>query len=236
MAIWNQTPSEENHEKPSISPTPSPAAPHATAIPVAKEGAGRVARESVFGAGVTIEGKIEGDADIRIAGKFKGDIQIKGDLHVDKGARLTAKVSAANVTLGGELDGNVVASGQVRLMESAQMPGDLMASPLTWRDLMRQEENVRMMQPPSGLRSAPRQLTALVVVSHCAEFQITTAFMGTAGLASASSGCTSMSARSVTMLLRSVSTMGALTPAVRNVMLPSTWIGWPPGSAVADAS
>ncbi len=69
----------------------------------------------VFGAGVTIEGRIEGDANVRIAGKFKGDIQIKGDLNLEKGARLTAKISAANVTLGGELEGNVIASGQVKL-------------------------------------------------------------------------------------------------------------------------
>lgn len=130
MAIWNQTPSEDNNEKPSVPPAAA-VAPQVTAIPVAKEGAGKGPRESVFGAGVTIEGKIEGDADIRIAGKFKGDIQIKGDLHVDKGARLAAKVSAANVTLGGELDGNVVATGQVRLTESGQMIGDLKASTLT---------------------------------------------------------------------------------------------------------
>ena len=130
MAIWNQPTSDENNEKPSAPPTPA-VAPQATAIPVAREGAAKSPRESVFGAGVTIEGKIEGDADIRIAGKFKGDIQIKGDLHIDKGARLAAKVSAANVALGGELDGNVVASGQVRLMESGQMIGDLKASTLT---------------------------------------------------------------------------------------------------------
>jgi len=130
MAIWNQTASEENNDKPSAPPS-AVVPPHATSIPVAKEGVAKGSRESVFGAGVTIEGKIEGDADIRIAGKFKGDIQIKGDLHVDKGARLAAKVSAANVTLGGELDGNVVATGQVRLMESGQMIGDLKASTLT---------------------------------------------------------------------------------------------------------
>lgn len=130
MAIWNQTTSEENNEKPSVPPAAA-VPPQVTAIPVAKEGAAKGPRESVFGAGVTIEGKIEGDADIRIAGKFKGDIQIKGDLHVDKGARLAAKVSAANVTLGGELDGNVVATGQVRLTESGQMIGDLKASTLT---------------------------------------------------------------------------------------------------------
>lgn len=131
MAIWNQsTTSDENSEKPSVPPTVA-ATPQATAIPVAKEGAAKVHRESIFGAGVTIEGKIDGDADVRIAGKFKGDIHIKGDLNVEKGARLAAKITAANVTLGGELDGNVVASGQVKLLESGQMTGDLKANTLT---------------------------------------------------------------------------------------------------------
>jgi hypothetical protein len=53
-------------------------------VPTPKESAPTGRRESVFGPGVTIEGKIEGDADIRIGGKFKGDIQIKGDLNLDK--------------------------------------------------------------------------------------------------------------------------------------------------------
>jgi cytoskeletal protein CcmA (bactofilin family) len=128
MALWNPTTAEGSHEKPTAAPA---GAAQATAIPVAKEGASRGRRESVLGAGVTLEGKIEGDADVRIAGKVKGEIQIKGDLVVERSARLTAKVSAANVTLGGELDGNVVATGQVRLMESGQIIGDLKASTLT---------------------------------------------------------------------------------------------------------
>jgi cytoskeletal protein CcmA (bactofilin family) len=128
MALWNQTTAEENQDKPTVVPA---AATQATAIPVAKEGTSRGHRESVLGTGVTLEGRIEGDADVRIAGKVKGEIQIRGDLVVDRGARITAKVSAANVTLGGELDGNVVATGQVKLLESGQMIGDLKASMLT---------------------------------------------------------------------------------------------------------
>jgi cytoskeletal protein CcmA (bactofilin family) len=129
MALWNQTTAEENNEKPSVTPPGVP--PQTTAIPVAKEAGAKTNRESVFGSGVAIEGRIEGDADVRIGGSFKGDIQIKGDITVEKGARLTAKIHAANVTLGGELEGNVVASGQVRLTESGQMVGDLKASTLT---------------------------------------------------------------------------------------------------------
>ena len=132
MALWNQTTPEEANEKPAEKPAATPAAPVQAAASVAPRESAPVSRgESVFGAGVTIEGKIEGDANVRIAGKFKGDIQIKGDLAIEKGAHLGAKINAANVTIGGELEGNVVASGQVKLLDSAQLIGDLKASTLT---------------------------------------------------------------------------------------------------------
>ena len=131
MALWNQT-SEDHNEKPAEKPAVTAVPPmQVVATPMAKESPTKERGESVFGVGVTIEGRIEGDANVRIAGKFKGDIQIKGDLNLEKGARLTAKISAANVTLGGELEGNVIASGQVKLLESAQLIGDLKASTLT---------------------------------------------------------------------------------------------------------
>jgi cytoskeletal protein CcmA (bactofilin family) len=100
------------------------------AAPAVKETTLKNRRESVFGPGVTIEGKIEGDADLRIAGKFKGDIQIAGNLSIEKGAHLSAKISAAIVTVAGELEGNIVASSQVRFLESGQMIGDLKATTL----------------------------------------------------------------------------------------------------------
>jgi cytoskeletal protein CcmA (bactofilin family) len=128
MALWNQPPSANNDEKTTVAP---PSTAQATAIPVAREGASRAQRESILGPGVTVEGRIEGNCDVRIGGTIKGEIRIDGDLVIDRGGRLTAKVSAANVTLGGELEGNVVASGQVKLLESSHMIGDLKASTLT---------------------------------------------------------------------------------------------------------
>ena len=138
MALWNQANPESSSEKPVVpAPTATPNAIPAAATsvpppaPTPKESSIAGRRESVFGPGVTIEGKIEGDADIRIGGKFKGDIHIKGDLNLDKGAKVSAKVHAANVTIGGELEGNVVAAAQVKLLESGQLVGDLKAATLT---------------------------------------------------------------------------------------------------------
>lgn len=125
MALWKETTMNEQSEKPEPEPV------RVSPIPPRMESATRVGQESVFGAGVTIEGKIEGDSDVRIAGRFKGDIHIKGDLNIEKGAHITAKINAASVTIGGELEGNVHASAQVKLLESGQLIGDLKASTLT---------------------------------------------------------------------------------------------------------
>ena len=38
------------------------------------------AKESLIAADVTIEGKIEGAGHVRIAGRFKGDVNVQGDL------------------------------------------------------------------------------------------------------------------------------------------------------------
>jgi len=75
MALWNQTTPEASLDKPqpiTPAPTPTPTSSVTTAaptpMPAPRESAPMGRRESVFGPGVTIEGKIEGDADIRIGG------------------------------------------------------------------------------------------------------------------------------------------------------------------------
>src|ERR1700686_2089516 len=50
--------------------------------------------ESVIAANLTIEGKIEGSGNVRMAGRFKGDVPIDGNFPIDPGAPLTGQVLA----------------------------------------------------------------------------------------------------------------------------------------------
>jgi cytoskeletal protein CcmA (bactofilin family) len=127
MALWKEAMQDEQAEKPVVEEPPA----RMTPILPRRESLLRDRHESVFGVGVSIEGKIDGDGDMRIAGKFKGDIHIKGELSIEKGAHIAAKINADTVTIGGELEGNVVANAQVKLLESGQLIGDLKASTLT---------------------------------------------------------------------------------------------------------
>ncbi|ASR44272.1 hypothetical protein BEN78_13750 [Xanthomonas citri pv. mangiferaeindicae] len=103
--------------------TPTPMPPRSAPAPVAKE--------SIIAADLTIEGKIEGSGDVRIAGRFKGDVNVQGSLTIEHGAKLNGGVRANQVLVSGELDGNIDSASLVELRASAVMTGDLKAGSLT---------------------------------------------------------------------------------------------------------
>jgi cytoskeletal protein CcmA (bactofilin family) len=88
-------------------------------------------KDSVISNGLNIEGKIEGAGNVRIGGRFKGDVHIDGDLTIEAGAHLTGQVRANLVVVAGELQGNVESARRVELAETAVMSGDVKAGALT---------------------------------------------------------------------------------------------------------
>jgi cytoskeletal protein CcmA (bactofilin family) len=88
-------------------------------------------KESLIASDLTVEGKIEGAGHVRIAGNFKGDIQVEGNLTIEPGAHLQGEVSAETIVVAGELQGNIHAAAQVELLETGLVIGDLKAGSLT---------------------------------------------------------------------------------------------------------
>lgn len=86
--------------------------------------------ESVISSGLTIEGKIEGSGHVRIAGHFKGDVTVQGNVTIEPGAKLTGGVQAETVVIGGELAGNINAAARVELLQTGVLIGDLKAGSL----------------------------------------------------------------------------------------------------------
>ena len=114
--------------KPDFTPAHAQTTP-ATTAPRADTGAPR--KESLIAADITIEGKIEGGGSVRIAGKFKGDVNVEGDLAVEAGAKLTGAVRADKVTIAGELEGSVAEASRIDLLPTGVVVGDLKAGSLT---------------------------------------------------------------------------------------------------------
>ena len=91
----------------------------------------RETKESLIASDITIEGKIEGSGHVRIAGQFKGDVNVQGNLAIEVGAKLTGNVRANTVTIAGEMEGNIDAASRVELLDTGVLNGDLTAGSLT---------------------------------------------------------------------------------------------------------
>jgi cytoskeletal protein CcmA (bactofilin family) len=142
MALWkdpttnpSMTGSESNAAlapEPTVRQVATPAPASSADIP---RRAGAVpagaAKESLIAADVTIEGKIEGAGHVRIAGRFKGDVNVQGNVTIEQGAHVTGQIAAATIMVSGEVHGNITASSRVELLETGIINGDLKAAVLT---------------------------------------------------------------------------------------------------------
>ena len=82
-----------------------------------------------------MRGRIQGDGDLVIEGYVEGSVTIRGDLTVAEGATVSAEtVSAVAVTIAGTLEGNLSATGVVRLASSARVRGDVEGNAVTIDD------------------------------------------------------------------------------------------------------
>jgi cytoskeletal protein CcmA (bactofilin family) len=134
MALWKDnvkpSPSAEPREMARPDP-PAPSAPFLESSPPKPSAAPRSDKESMIASDLTIEGKIAGAGSLRLAGRFKGDVDVSGDLTVEQGARLNGSVRANKVIVAGELEGNIEAAARVELLEGGSMIGDLKAGIVT---------------------------------------------------------------------------------------------------------
>src|SRR5256886_9629548 len=115
------------------------------------------AKESVIASGLTIDGKIEGAGHIRMAGRFKGDVNVDGDLTIEPVAKVTGSVRASTVTIAGDLEGNIEGASRVELLATGILNGDLKAGSLTVAGGSRMRGNVSFgwdeaASPPPRLR------------------------------------------------------------------------------------
>jgi cytoskeletal protein CcmA (bactofilin family) len=144
MALWKDTTSQPGTAPAQTLPNTS-AAPHArepektNVAPLSPDAARRPVKEaqrldmkeSVIASDLTIEGKIVGTGHVRIAGRFKGDVHVDGNVTLDTGAHLEGLVKASVVVVGGELLGNIENAKRVELLEGGVISGDVKAGSLT---------------------------------------------------------------------------------------------------------
>jgi cytoskeletal protein CcmA (bactofilin family) len=143
MALWKDPTVKDqttgSGEAASAAPEPTlraveraPAAHGPVSVDASRRAAERgPAKESLIAGDLTIEGKIEGSGHVRIAGRFKGDVNVQGNVTIEQGAHVTGQVTAATVVVSGEVHGNINATARVELLETGVINGDVKAAVLT---------------------------------------------------------------------------------------------------------
>jgi cytoskeletal protein CcmA (bactofilin family) len=81
-----------------------------------------------IGGSILVKGDVVSTEDLVIDGQVQGTIEL-GDhsLTIGQGASVVADLVARNVTISGQVKGNVIGSGKVELKATAKVEGDINA-------------------------------------------------------------------------------------------------------------
>jgi cytoskeletal protein CcmA (bactofilin family) len=91
-----------------------------------------------------LQGRLEIQGDLKIAGNVEGDLKASGDVTIDSGATIQAAIEGANVNVRGQVTGNVTARKRLTLGGSGHLNGDVRVSRLTVEDGATLNGNVTM--------------------------------------------------------------------------------------------
>ena len=94
-----------------------------------------VAGKTIIGKQVSIEGGIQGGEDLVIEGTVKGSIDLeKFHLTVGPKGKVEAEIHTGNVTISGQLKGNIKALDKVEITKDADFNGEIKAKRISVED------------------------------------------------------------------------------------------------------
>lgn len=85
--------------------------------------------ETIIGPSVTIQGDLNSEGNIRIAGQVTGKINSNQSVFIEENARLAADIVAKELAIAGEVQGKLNISGLLVLHGTAKVSGEI-ASPI----------------------------------------------------------------------------------------------------------
>jgi cytoskeletal protein CcmA (bactofilin family) len=107
---------------------------------------------TIIGLGTEIKGNIKATGGMRIDGRVEGEIHLEGDLVVGEEGVVEAAVKTRNITIAGELRGNVEATGRIEIVSTGRLLGDIVVSALIINEGALFDGNCQMRQAASGER------------------------------------------------------------------------------------
>jgi cytoskeletal protein CcmA (bactofilin family) len=86
--------------------------------------------ESLIGEHTSFEGTLKCEGSVRLLGAIQGEIESKSTIIVEEKARVTARLTGAQVTIAGQVDGQIYCDGRVEIRPTGRVTGEINAGAL----------------------------------------------------------------------------------------------------------
>ena len=117
--------------------------------------------KTVIGERISIEGDIRGHENLVIQGSMKGKIELeKNQITVGPKGRVQAEIHADNVTISGQLIGNIQALGTVKITRDANFSGEIKARSISVEDGAYLKAVIELQRDPKKAGSAMEKMTS----------------------------------------------------------------------------
>lgn len=87
--------------------------------------------ETVIGSGVNLTGDLNIKGPLTIHGNVHGQINSDDTVFIGDGAKVSGPVTSCDVTLAGEIEGNVIAKESLHLMSTGKLTGEIQTPSLS---------------------------------------------------------------------------------------------------------
>ena len=90
--------------------------------------------ETLIGKTTVLSGTISSDGSIRIEGSFEGTVASKSDVFIGPLGKVKAEITAKNVTISGNVEGNMFVDEKLEMMPGSTLNGDVVSKKLVIED------------------------------------------------------------------------------------------------------
>jgi cytoskeletal protein CcmA (bactofilin family) len=117
--------------------------------------------ESLIGERTSFEGTLKTEGAVRLLGSIQGEIESKGTIIVEEKAHVTARLTAAHVTVAGHVDGQIYCEGRVEIRPTGHVTGEINAGALIIQEGAYFDGNSKMATPSNPVANGTARQAAV---------------------------------------------------------------------------
>jgi cytoskeletal protein CcmA (bactofilin family) len=107
-----------------------------------------------IGRQIIIRGNLSGEEDLIVEGRIEGTVSLKNHMTVEESGTVEADIDVADVTVNGQLRGDIVAAGSVSINAPAKVVGNVRAPRIIIEDGARFKGSIEMdVELPEGVKA-----------------------------------------------------------------------------------